>query len=494
MVLLPGERIVRAETLSFHQQGALSSSLRALMQLCGAATPREIGSTGPVMASTHLAESAQVEELRKFEVLFGRDSLITARFVHHLFPSLTDVTVRALARYQGLGWDAASEEEPGRIPHEVRDPADPIAQRITRSSGWKWPYYGAVDTTPLFVSAIASLARTGRNVEGLKGSLLAAVDWLLRRLEAGDGILVSQPSNPNGIENQVWKDSWDAFSHVDGTVASPPIAAVDVQAIAYDACLDGAELLEHLGAAGHRPTMLRRAADVIRSVVISDFWLTDGTSSYPALGVDWSGPGGARRAIGARGSNMGHLLFSRLLDGVEFISLRESIVTTLFQPDMLCGAGIRTLGSNERRYRPSAYHNGSSWPWDTTIIAIGLHRCGFHALSWDLMRRVLDTCDAAHAFPEFARGDSDRRMRFNDSIVDVIDADGRRNRIEQPAQQIQAFTVGAALAIKSRRRLSRHHALPSPHSRSREATLESQLLQRMRNPTPDGGCETPSSL
>lgn len=181
---------------------------------------------------------------------------------------------------------------------------------------------------------------------------------------------------------------------------------------------------------------------------------------------------------------MGHLLFSRLLDGIEFVSFRESIVTALFQPDMLCGAGIRTLGSNERRYRPGAYHNGTSWPWDTTTIAIGLHRHGYHALGWDLMQRVLAACDVAKAFPEFARGDSDHRIRFNDSIVEVIDSDGRRNRIEQPAQQIQAFTVGAVLAIKSRKRISRHPALPSAASGSREATLESELLQQMGNTAP----------
>src|SRR5690348_6522664 len=122
VVLLPGERIVRAEKVALKHEESLRSSLRALAQLCGAATPREIGTTGPVVASTHFAENAQSEELRKFEVLFGRDSLITARFAHDLFPQLTDVTVRALARYQGSKWDAISEEEPGRIPHEVRDP------------------------------------------------------------------------------------------------------------------------------------------------------------------------------------------------------------------------------------------------------------------------------------------------------------------------------------------------------------------------------------
>jgi glycogen debranching enzyme len=460
IVLLPGERIVRREKLAIAHKGSASSALRALARLCNAASPKEIGTTGPVMASTHLPEDAQVAELRKFEVLFGRDSLITARFVHELFPSLTNTTVRALARYQGSRWDAASEEEPGRIPHEVRDPADPVAQRITRSSGWKWPYYGAVDTTPLFVSAIASLSRAGWDVDDLKNALVAAVDWLLRRLDAGNGILVSRPSNSKGIENQVWKDSWDAFSHADGTVASPPIAAIDAQAIAYDACVDAAELLDDRGGTGRQARMLRRAADVIRSAVLNDFWYSFGTSSYPTLGVDWSGPGGARRAINALGSNMGQLLYSKLLDGAELIDFREIIVSALFQAEMLCAAGIRTLGSSQYRYRPGAYHNGSSWPWDTTTIALGLHRHGYHALGWDLMRRVLAVCDAAGAFPEFARGDSDDSIRFNDSIVDIIDSSGHHNRIEQPAQQIQAFTVGAVLAIKRGRGVSRGSAWP----------------------------------
>lgn len=475
-VLLPDERIVQVEKLALEHESSLYSGLQALMQLCRAATVREIGTTGPVVASSHFAENANVAELRKFEALFGRDSLLTARFVHGLFPQLTNATVRALARYQGARWDPASEEEPGRIPHEIRDPSDPIARTITRTSGWKWPYYGAVDTTPLFISAIASLAGTGQNVDGVKGHLLAAIDWLLRRLEAGDGILVSQPSNPQGIENQVWKDSWDAFSHVDGTVASPPIAPIDAQGIAYDACVDGAELLESLGGGDDRAEMLRRAAAVIRSVVLDNFWLTDGTSSYPGLGVDWSGPGGTRRPIGARGSNMGQLLFSKLLDGDEFAGLRESVVAALFQPDMLCGAGVRTLGSNERRYRPGAYHSGSSWPWDTTTIALGLHRHGYHGLGWDLMQRVLAVYSAARAFPEFARGDSDHRIYFNDSIVDIIDGNGRRNRIEQPAQRIQAFTVGAVLAIKLRRSVGNSRALPLKALGPREAALETDLL------------------
>jgi len=70
-----------------------------------------------------------------------------------------------------------------------------------------------------------------------------------------------------------------------------------------------------------------------------------------------------------------------------------------------------------------------------------------------LMDRVLAVCDASGAFPEFARGDSEESIEFNEVTIDVIDSDGRRNRICQPAQEIQAFTVGAVLAIEGYRAL-----------------------------------------
>lgn len=445
--ILPGERVV-ATSPSVPVGGPNISAVAALAALCGAVDDAEIGCLGPVMASTHRPEHSGVAELRKFEVLFGRDALITARFVFDQYPELTVATVRALAGVQGRRWESLSEEEPGRIPHEVRDRDDPIAQEISRSNGWRWPYYGAVDTTPLFISAIASLWRSGRDVTEWSGPVSSAADWLLRRLTAGEGLLYSRPANPKGIENQVWKDSWDAYSFPDGTIARPQIASVEAQGLAYDACLDAAGLLEHLSETDTRAVQLRQAAMKVQQLVVETFWTRDNIGRFPAIGVQWNGPGTVARQLAVRASNMGHLLFSHLLDERRFTDQRDDIALALSSPDLLCSAGIRTLAANERRYRPSAYHNGTSWPWDTTITALGLLRNGYEALASMLMDRVLAVHKASGAFPEFARGDSEDLIVFNETTIDVVDSFGRRNRIAQPAQEIQAFTVGAVIAIE----------------------------------------------
>ena len=48
------------------------------------------------------------------------------------------------------------------------------------------------------------------------------------------------------------------------------------------------------------------------------------------------------------------------------------------QPDMFSGWGIRTLSTQEARYNPMSYHNGSVWPHDVAIIAKGFANYGMH--------------------------------------------------------------------------------------------------------------------
>ncbi|HLK13737.1 MAG TPA: glycogen debranching N-terminal domain-containing protein, partial [Fimbriimonadaceae bacterium] len=55
-----------------------------------------------------------------FMTLFGRDSLITAWMALLIDPTLAVGTLRTLARYQGTKVDPRAEEQPGRIPHELR--------------------------------------------------------------------------------------------------------------------------------------------------------------------------------------------------------------------------------------------------------------------------------------------------------------------------------------------------------------------------------------
>ena len=145
---------------------------------------------------------------------------------------------------------------------------------------------------------------------------------------------------------------------------------------------------------------------------------------------------------------MGHLLNSRLLEGEDMRYFVERTVFHLFSPEMLNASGIRTLAKDEVRYRPGAYHNGSVWLWDTALIADGLRRHGFKQLSRVLASRVQRVIDVTKKLPEFARGDDDPVPRLNSRIVEVVDENGKVNRVEQPTQEVQAWTVAAAIKLE----------------------------------------------
>jgi glycogen debranching enzyme len=430
--------------------------------------------------------------LRLFEALFGRDSLICARILLPHYPGLARQTVLALAALQGCREEVRSEEEPGRIPHEVREPEDPVARSITANAGWAWPYYGSIDATCLWISLVTALFRIDPSfldtlVYGRGGRrtmldcLVQAVEWLVRRLDATEsGLLESHPRFPGSIENQVWKDSWDAYCHADGTLATPgTIASVEVQGLAHDALLDVALVLTMRAVrAGPslRPAALRLRADHIRSRILSDFWVEDEAGGFFALGLDRD-LHGKPRPLAVRSSNMGHLLLSGVLDSddTEVVRKRDALLRALLAPDMLCAAGVRTLSSAAARYRPNAYHNGNCWPWDTFMISAGMHRHGFTNIADDLCRRILRGYLATHLFPEFFSGDDDSRPHFGTLIADVVDHNDRRNRICQPPQEVQAWTVAALLAIKRMiggGRLRSLAPVPKPGDVSRVASDE----------------------
>jgi glycogen debranching enzyme len=146
---------------------------------------------------------------------------------------------------------------------------------------------------------------------------------------------------------------------------------------------------------------------------------------------------------------MGWLLGSRLLDGRD--DRRRRIVELLLSDEFLADAGIRTLSSREARFRPRSYHNGTVWPHDNYTISLGLERCGFVDEAAEIRRRLLATCAATHRYPEFVAGITDGGDPVTRRIVDVYDeVNDRPNRIEQPPQEITAWTVTAAVAIEQR--------------------------------------------
>lgn len=476
--LLPGERLV--QVVDFPTKPAPVeplSALRELYRLAQAKTKSEVGTMGNVMAALPLDENETNPELRKYEAMFGRDSLRVASDVMALFPRLAYATLVTLAENQGVRYDVPREEEPGRIPHEIRADNDPIGKEITDTYGWRWPYYGSVDATPQFVHVLATYCKFSTEKTGflfqkytdrdgkekqMVDALTAAVNWITHKLDTGEGFVEYQSVLPHGIKNQVWKDSWDAYFHSDGTMANHDagIASVEVQQLAYDALLDAAELYENTLGRLDEAADLRKRATELRQKIVKELWI-DEKGGYFAIGTDRSLIG-VRQPMKIRTSNMGHVLHSQLFtDGSEMSrEIVESTVRQIFSSVLLAASGIRTLASDEVRFRPGAYHNGSVWLWDTHVIARGLRMHGLHALADDLDERLFDVIDRLHGYPEFVRGDTEG-ISANTRIIDVYDeVNHHANRVEQPPQEIQAWSVAAIVAIKHYRGMSHHKSRP----------------------------------
>ena len=290
----------------------------------------------------------------------------------------------------------------------------------------------------------------------------AAVEWILRSLDKNpEGLLEYKAVLPRGIENQVWKDSWDSYHHADGTYANhnQGIASIEVQTTAYDALLDAALLYENALGDSDKAATLRVRAAKLRQTIIELFWSED-KGGYFVLGTDRDDRGRLRQ-LKIRTSNMGHVLNSRLLedDSPESNRMRDALIRQLTSPELLTPSGIRTLASDEIRFRPGAYHNGSIWLWDTHHIAKGLRRHGYDELADEIDRRLLNVVATTKIFPEYVRGDDSDTPSINTRTIVVWDETRqRKNQIEQPPQEVQAWTVAAILAIK--KRLARRGIFP----------------------------------
>jgi glycogen debranching enzyme len=468
--LLPGEELQNVITHESRPKPSRLSSLEQILRLTRAAKIEEIGKFGPSVAALAFTDNHDTpDHLKLYEVIFGRDSLRVAIDLLSSYPELARVTTIELAKLQGTEFNTQREEEPGRIVHEARDKDDPIARQLTEELGWGWPYYGSVDATPEFIRTLSGYCRvvdtddeflatvfTDKDGElrSMADALIAAVNWIIRRLDSNpEGLLEYKSLLPRGLENQVWKDSWDAYHHSDGKLAShhQGIASIEVQVTTYDALLDAAELYETVLDRHEEAKTLRDRAETLKQTIFELFW-TEEKGGYFVLGTDRD-PDGSPHPLKIRTSNMGHTLNSRLLEGddPEIMRKREAIMTQMMSPEMLNISGIRTLASDEYRFRAGAYHNGSVWLWDTHHIAKGMRRLKYHKQADDLDRRVLKVVDATHSFPEYVRGDDAKIPHINRYTINIWDSNSKRiSKLEQPPQEVQAWTVAAILAIKKR--------------------------------------------
>src|SRR3954468_1683645 len=299
-----------------------------------------------------------------FMTLFGRDSLLTSWMALLVDPDLALGVLQTLARFQGSDVDPRTDEEPGKILHEMR-----FGGASSLSLGGGHVYYGTADATPLFVMLLGELRRWGLAPE-LVDSLLPHADRALEWIDQfgdrdGDGYVEYQRSSDRGLANQGWKDSWDGVRFQDGRLPRPPIALCEVQGYVYAAYLARAYFaLEANDLDTHNK--YRNKAIELKAAFNRDFWVDK--NGWFAMGLD-----GEKNQIDALASNMGHCLWTGIIDTDKAPIVAER----LMGPDMFGGGGIRTLSERAVGYNPMSYHCGSVWPHDNAIIAAGLMRYGF---------------------------------------------------------------------------------------------------------------------
>lgn len=319
-----------------------------------------------------------------FTTLFGRDSLITARQALMLSPDLAKNVLFTLARFQGKEDNPWKDEEPGKIPHEIRFGELARSNIIPHS-----PYFGSVDATALWLILLYDYFKWTNDVESLNKLWKNAIDcmkWIDHNLKE-TGYASYSKRSANGLDNQGWKDSHNSNVHADGSLAEAPISLAEVQGYTYDAKLKMAKLAEYMNDISLKEKMLKDAEE-FKKRFNKDFWMED--KGFFAQGLDKNG-----KKMEVITSNPGHCLESGLIDEAYI----DKVAERFFEPDMFSGWGIRTLSKYDLSYNPMSYHNGSIWPHDNSLIAMGLSKVG----RIDLVSRVTSALFEASRLMEYKR-------------------------------------------------------------------------------------------
>lgn len=374
-----------------------------------------------------------------YSTTFGRDGLITALQMLWCDPRIARGVLRRLAEFQAEVSDPLSDAEPGKILHEMRAGEMAVLGEVPFGL-----YYGSIDSTPLFV-LLAGLyfERTGdeATLTELWPSIEAALHWIDHVGDADqDGFVEYYRKADKGLANQGWKDSHDAIFHVDGRCAEGPIALAEVQGYVFAAKRVAARCARRLG---RDELASKLEADALRLAerFEASFWCPE-LQSY-AVALD-----GAKQTCRVRTSNAGQVLFA----GIARPDRAELVADGLLSPRFFSGWGIRTVARGEARYNPMSYHNGSVWPHDNALIALGFARYGFKRSVGQVMKGLFEaaTYMDLRRLPELFCG-FQRERRRGPTLYPVACAP------QAWASATPFSLIGAALGLEFRPQTSEIH-------------------------------------
>ena len=299
-----------------------------------------------------------------FVAVFGRDSLIVSLQNLMVYPDFARGALSVLGKWQASEVDDYRDAQPGKILHEMRFGELAERKRIPHT-----PYYGTADATALYLITLCEAWKwLGDDNLFLQHQEVAekCLEWIDRYGDLdGDGLQEYQTRSPQGYENMAWKDAGDSVMYPDGSAVRGPKALCELQGYTYDAWMRMAEAFQHFGRFDDAARLRRKAAD-LRQRFEQLFWCEE--TGFYAYALD-----GEKRQVQTIASNPGHLLWS----GIVSRERAARVVARLMEADMWSGWGVRTLSSENPAYNPYSYQNGSVWPHDNGIIAMGFRNYGF---------------------------------------------------------------------------------------------------------------------
>jgi glycogen debranching enzyme len=328
-----------------------------------------------------------------FVAVFGRDSLIVSLQNMVVYPDFARSALDILGKLQATEIDDFRDAQPGKILHEIR-----VGELAERKLIPHTPYYGTADATALYLITLHEAWKwLGDDGIFRKHEAVAkkCLEWIDKYGDLdGDGLQEYQTRSSQGYENMGWKDAGDSVMYPDGSPVKGPKALCELQGYTYDAWLRMAEIFEYFNQPDLARTLRGKAAE-LRQRFEELFWCEE--TGFYAFALD-----GDKEQVRTITSNPGHLLWS----GIVSRERAGRVVARLLEPDMWSGWGIRTLSDTNPAFNPFSYQNGSVWPHDNGIIAMGFRRYGFVQEAARIARDISEAASyfAFYRLPELYAG------------------------------------------------------------------------------------------